>query len=94
MSLEVFANLWYIGHKQEVNQVDIQCTTTDILQRSTYHTHLGEVVLITTEVHEYNGQQAKLSYRLWQVGPSHAQGTPLQRIQGSNDDDQYQDGMR
>ena len=40
------------GHEQEMNQIDIQRTTTYVLQRGTYDSHLREIMLIVAEIHQ------------------------------------------
>lgn len=41
-----------IGQEQEVQQVDVQSASADVLQRAAKECHLGEVWCIVAEVHE------------------------------------------
>ena len=59
IALEELTNLRQVGHKQEVNQVDVQRPSANVLQRHAHDSKLGEILLVVAEVHEGDGQQAE-----------------------------------
>ena len=80
-------NARQIGHEQEVDEVDVEGTPSDILQGASYPGHLGEILLIMTEIHKDDGQQDKLGQRQGKVRPLQTQGMPLEHIKSAEDDD-------
>ena len=41
-----------VGQEQEVQKIDVQSASADVLQRAAKESHLGEVWCIVAEVHE------------------------------------------
>jgi len=77
-----------VRHEEEVDEVDIERATTDILQRTADNRVAGEVLLIVAEIHKGYGQQPELSQRRGQVGPCKLEVVPLDDIGGRKDDDE------
>ena len=59
MSIEERAHLRQIRQEQEVDKIDVQRSATNIVQRNTYGRKLREILLIESEIHQGNCQQAK-----------------------------------
>ena len=71
----------HIGHEEEVDEVDVEGATPNILQRGSYDGQLGEILLIVAEIHEDNGEQSELSDGRGQIGPLQTQLVPLQDVE-------------
>ena len=77
--------------KQEMDEVDVERAAAYVLQRGSNDSHLREIVLIMTEIHQGDDEQQEHCRRQRNNGPRHAQGVPLQGIHraqhGQHDDD-------
>ena len=52
-----------VGQEEEVQQIDVQRATSDVLQRGSNRRELREVVFVVTEIHEGDNQQSELRQR-------------------------------
>ena len=76
----------HVGHKEEMDEIDVQRTTSDILQRCSDNSQLSKVLLIVAEIHKDDGKQSELSNRRRQIGPCKSQIVPLQHVERRHDD--------
>ena len=75
-----------VGDEEEVKHIDVKSSSSYVLQASSNHRELREIILEIAEIHEHDGQQRELGYGAGQIGPLKTQGVPLQYVQRANDD--------
>ena len=76
-----------VWHKQEMYEVNVQRSASDVLQRRAHHGKFREVLLVSAEIHEHDGEQQELRQRQGNDGPRHSHVVPLQRVERTEDDD-------
>lgn len=75
-----------------MQQINIKCPHSDILQETSNPVLFGEVVLIITEGDEYDGKQDIHGCSPWQVGPLELQVVPFEDIGTTEDHNHYNQG--
>ena len=83
----------HIGHEEEMDEIDVEGATPNILQRGSYDGQLGEILLIVAEIHEDDGEQSELGNGRGQIGPLQTQLVPLQDVKGGQDDQDNDHGV-
>ena len=78
--VEPFAHLRHFRQEDEVEQVDVESTYTDVLQRATNDFVAGEPFLIIIEEDEHHREQGEHCHGARQVGPCKLQGVPAEDV--------------
>ena len=63
-----------------MNKIDVQRPASDVLQRCSHEGHLGEILMIMTEIHKGCRQQQEFGHRQRHNSPRHSHEVPLQGI--------------
>ena len=90
MGVEERTNVRQVWHEQEMYEVNVQRSASNILQRRAHHGKFREVLLVGAEVHEYDGEQQELRQRQGNDGPRHSHVVPFQRVERTENDDNYE----
>ena len=80
--IKELANGRNIGQEKEMKEIDIECATANILQRSSDHRKFRKIVLVVTEVHKRDGQQSELGQCRGNISPFQPEIMPFKHIHG------------
>lgn len=69
--IEPFAYHWELRKEEEMKQIDVERTHSDVLKASADASLFGEVILIVAENHDDHQHESVHGCSLWQVGPLH-----------------------